>query len=119
MVALLYFTLANKLNPHMTPDLGIEPGQPSWEASLLTTALFLQPWNETKRSKTKCEKHLSEYYLFFQATNQLFTKFTYWLFNFVALETEVTHSFLYLEGDKRNVSNQLHGSLAVFLLFLI
>jgi len=28
----------NKLNPHMTPDLGIEPGPYWWEASDLTTA---------------------------------------------------------------------------------
>ena len=28
----------NKLNPHMTPDLGIEPGPHWWEASALTTA---------------------------------------------------------------------------------
>jgi len=27
----------NKLNPHMTPDLGIEPGPHWWEASALTT----------------------------------------------------------------------------------
>ena len=27
----------NKLNPHMTPDLGIEPGPHWWEASGLTT----------------------------------------------------------------------------------
>ena len=31
----------NKLNPHMTPDLGIEPGPHWWEASALTTAPFL------------------------------------------------------------------------------
>ena len=28
----------NKLNPHLTPDLGIEPGPHWWEASALTTA---------------------------------------------------------------------------------
>ena len=27
----------NKLNPHMTPDLGIEPGLHWWEMSALTT----------------------------------------------------------------------------------
>ena len=27
----------NKLNPHMTPGLGIEPGPQRWEASALTT----------------------------------------------------------------------------------
>ena len=33
----------NKLNPHMTPDLEIEPG-PNWsEASALTTAPSLHP----------------------------------------------------------------------------
>ena len=31
----------NKLNPHMTPSLGIEPGPHWWEASALTTAPFL------------------------------------------------------------------------------
>ena len=33
----------NKLNPHMTPGLGIEPGPHSWKASALTTAPFLPP----------------------------------------------------------------------------
>ena len=28
----------NKLNPHMTPGLGIEPGPHWWEVSALTTA---------------------------------------------------------------------------------
>ena len=28
----------NKLNPHMTPDLGMEPEPHWWEASTLTTA---------------------------------------------------------------------------------
>ena len=28
----------NKLNPHMTPSPGIEPGPHRWEASALTTA---------------------------------------------------------------------------------
>ena len=31
----------NKLNPHMTPRPGIEPGPHWWEASALTTAPFL------------------------------------------------------------------------------
>jgi len=31
----------NKLNPHMTPGPGIEPGTHWWEASALTTALSL------------------------------------------------------------------------------
>jgi len=33
----------NKLNPHLTPDMGIEPGPHWWEASALTTALSLHP----------------------------------------------------------------------------
>ena len=33
----------NKLNPHMTQDLGVEPGPHWWEASTLTTAPFLLP----------------------------------------------------------------------------
>ena len=28
----------NKLNPHMTPDLGIKPGPHWWEVSALTAA---------------------------------------------------------------------------------
>ena len=31
-------TTNNKLNPHMTPGTGIEPGTHWWEASALTTA---------------------------------------------------------------------------------
>ena len=34
-----------KLNPHMTPDLGIEPGPHWWEANALTTAPSLHPSN--------------------------------------------------------------------------
>ena len=34
----------NKLNPHMTPDLEIEPGPHWWEASALTTAPLLAPF---------------------------------------------------------------------------
>jgi len=33
----------NKLNPHMTPGLGIEPGTRWWEESALTTAPSLLP----------------------------------------------------------------------------
>ena len=33
----------NKLSPHMTPGLGIEPGPHWWEASALTTAPSLLP----------------------------------------------------------------------------
>ena len=33
----------NKLNPHMTPSTGIEPGPHWWEASALTTAPSLLP----------------------------------------------------------------------------
>ena len=33
----------NKLNPHMTPSPGIEPGPHWWEASALTTAPSLHP----------------------------------------------------------------------------
>ena len=33
----------NKLNPHMTPGLGIEPGPHWWKASALTTAPSLLP----------------------------------------------------------------------------
>ena len=33
----------NKLNPHMTPSRGIEPGPHWWEASALTTAPTLLP----------------------------------------------------------------------------
>jgi len=33
----------NKLNPHMTPGPGIEPGTQWWEASALTTAPSLLP----------------------------------------------------------------------------
>jgi len=33
----------NKLNPHMTPGLGTEPGTHWWEASALTTAPSLLP----------------------------------------------------------------------------
>ena len=33
----------NKLKPHMTPDLGIEPAPHWWEASALTTAPSLHP----------------------------------------------------------------------------
>ena len=33
----------NKLNPHMTPDLGIEQGPHWWEAIALTTAPSLHP----------------------------------------------------------------------------
>ena len=35
----------NKLNPHMTPGPGIEPGTHLWEASALTTAPSLLPVN--------------------------------------------------------------------------
>ena len=33
----------NKLNPHMTPGPGVEPGPHWWEASALTTAPSLLP----------------------------------------------------------------------------
>ena len=35
---------AEKLDPHLTSDLGIKPGPHLWEASALTTAPPLHPW---------------------------------------------------------------------------
>ena len=44
----------NKLNPHMTLDLGIEPGAHWWEASALTTAPSLHPkWQGLKKVKER------------------------------------------------------------------
>jgi len=40
----------NKFNPHMTPDLGIEPASHRGEASALTTAPSLHP----KITMAKC-----------------------------------------------------------------
>jgi len=37
----------NKLNPHMTPGPGIEPGTTWWEAIALTTAPPLLPKGES------------------------------------------------------------------------
>ena len=37
----------NKLNPHMTPGPGIEPGSHWWEMSALTTAPFLLPYDSS------------------------------------------------------------------------
>ena len=39
----------NKLNPHMTPSPGIEPGPHWWEASALTTAPPLLPKEDRGR----------------------------------------------------------------------
>ena len=44
----------NKLNPYMTPSLGIEPGQHWWEASALTTA----PSQLSPKIKYKQANHL-------------------------------------------------------------
>ena len=41
----------NKLNPHVTPSPGIEPGSHWWGASALTTAPSLLPQNELKIGK--------------------------------------------------------------------
>ena len=63
----------NKLNPHMTPSLGIEPGSHWWEASALTTApsvippafcdlsssLFTCLFLSVCRSVPFCRRHLS------------------------------------------------------------
>ena len=35
----------NKLNPHITPELGPEPGSHWWEASALTNAPSLHPYH--------------------------------------------------------------------------
>ena len=43
----------NKLNPHMTPGPGIEPGPHWWEASALTTAPSLLP-EQGWRSGEEC-----------------------------------------------------------------
>ena len=51
---------SNKLNPHLTPDLGIEPGPHWWEASALTTAPSLHPANsEAIRKWDKVMKKIS------------------------------------------------------------
>ena len=51
----------NKLNPHMTPGPGFEPGPHWWEASALTTAPFLLPWmmlsyGSSVKTWTQCQK---------------------------------------------------------------
>ena len=43
----------NKLNPHMTPDLGIESGPHWWEASALTTVPSLHPKSLTASASFK------------------------------------------------------------------
>ena len=41
----------NKLNPHMTPGPGVEPGPHWWEASALTTAPSLLPARTSRKLK--------------------------------------------------------------------
>ena len=48
----------NKLNPHVTPGPGIEPGPQWWEASALTTAPSLLP-NGSKTSSYRNDKDYS------------------------------------------------------------
>jgi len=43
----------NKLNPHMTPGPGIEPGPHWWKASASTTAPPLLPVEMTTKSSNK------------------------------------------------------------------
>ena len=50
----------NKLNPHVTPCWGIEPGPHWWEASSLTTASYLHPafvhiWLRSRKMIAKWE----------------------------------------------------------------
>ena len=45
----------NKFNPHMTPDLRIEPGPHWWEASALTTAPSLHA--KKKERTERNDKH--------------------------------------------------------------
>ena len=40
----------NKLNPHMMPSLGIEPGPHWWEVSALTTVPSLLPQGQAKNN---------------------------------------------------------------------
>ena len=51
-----------KLNPRMTPSLGIEPGPQWWEASALTTAPSLHPkYQQSEMSKWySCERYLKK-----------------------------------------------------------
>ena len=60
----------NKLNPHMTPDLGIEPGSHWWEASALTTAPSLHK-EITSENTGKCWHTLRDW-CFVINTAQLF-----------------------------------------------
>jgi len=56
---------SNKLNPHLTPSLGLEPGPHWWEARALTTAPFLLPhaWRKPlgarMRTNNKLNPHLT------------------------------------------------------------
>ena len=47
----------NKLNPHVTPGPGIEPGTHWWEVSALNTAPPLQPL--LKREEASGKSHLA------------------------------------------------------------
>ena len=68
----------NKLNPHMTPGPGNEPGTHWWEASARTTASSLLPCNSRHiATKTKENRYAVTYW-----TEDLITKVTAWLSDF-------------------------------------
>ena len=49
----------NKLNPHLTPDLGIEPGPHWWEANAFTTVPSLHP---PKSSLVQCVEAIIDHF---------------------------------------------------------
>ena len=53
-----YLSVKNRLNPHMTPSLVIEPGPHRWEANALaaTPSLYRQEQEEyTRKQATFCK----------------------------------------------------------------
>ena len=53
----------NKLNPHMTPSPGIEPGPHWWEASALTTAPTLLPFEHEKCASSSSSSSSSSHFI--------------------------------------------------------
>ena len=98
----------NKLNPHVTPGPGIEPGLQRWEASALTTAPSLLPCYWFILANCVSE-HL------YQRKTILLTK----LIQFRCRNTVIPSSFLYSCGDHNFFlvlmnENQNKKLLAVF-----
>ena len=101
----------NKLNPHMTPRPGIEPGPHWWEASALTTAPSLLPIHLCFLSLFRANEPSTVYLLTLQDFQRFSFQNYYWNSNTVQVKpvSQAWNTFATFENERHIIIHAKHG----------